>query len=90
MKSYFFNNSSETECEELSKKTLKDETSGSQDVENSAETFYMTMRNLATLAHAITGGIESPLQFCIQVYYIVYNISVQEYLLPGYSSILNR
>ena len=56
-------------------KKPKDETNISQDIEDSAETFYMTMRNLATLAHAITGGIESPLQFCIQVHiYTLLNI----------------
>ena len=36
--------------------------------QESAEAFYMNLWNLATLAHAISGGIESPIQFCIQVY----------------------
>ena len=35
--------------------------------QESAEAFYLNLCNLATLAHAISGGIESPLQFCIQV-----------------------
>ena len=38
-----------------------------QSTQESAEAFYMNLWNLATLAHAISGGIESPIQFCIQV-----------------------
>ena len=40
--------------------------------QESAEAFYMNLWNLATLAHAISGGIESPLQFCIQVSKLFY------------------
>ena len=41
---------------------------GPKGTQETAEDFYMTLCNLATMAHAISGGIESPLQFCIQVF----------------------
>ena len=51
-------------------KHLKGKSKGEEKVnlKNSAEEFYMTLENLARVAHAISGGIESPLQFCIQVW----------------------
>ena len=51
-----------------------------QSTQESAEAFYMNLWNLATLAHAISGGIESPIQFCIQVY-IQYNLKhIESYI----------
>ena len=36
------------------------------------EEFYEKIVSLATLSHAITGSIESPLQLFFQVYYNIY------------------
>ena len=36
------------------------------------EKFYEKIVSLATLSHAITGSIESPLQLFFQVYYNIY------------------
>ena len=41
------------------------------------EELYEKIVSLATLSHAITGSIESPLQLFFQVYYIIYLCTIK-------------